>query len=126
MPLNKTRVTFSCSKELQAKLSKRADSEGIPRSQLIVELLESAIGTDDQEGVRTKPEVNRFLFDVQSRIAELEKWRREISEWRASATTNTDNLESTIASILNQQLVETGIDQIGKDGESKKIPTPKK
>ncbi|MHA2502078.1 MAG: hypothetical protein ACXAE3_04355 [Candidatus Kariarchaeaceae archaeon] len=117
------RITFSCSSTLKKSLSDKANQQGIPRSQLIVELLELALGIED-EGVSRGQEVNRFLFDVQKRIADLEKWRREISEWKVSASENSDNLEETIASILNEQLSDIDIQPDEKKKSS--IPTPRK
>lgn len=120
---NKVRITFSCEPDLKTRLTEKADRQGIPRSQLIVELLEMAMGIED-DGVARGQEVNRFLFDVQKRIADLETWRREISEWRVSANTNSENLEETIATILNDQLSD--IDIKSDDSKKSSIPSPKK
>lgn len=117
------RITFSCGSSLKQRLSEKATQQGIPRSQLIVELMEMALGIED-DGVARGQEVNRFLFDVQKRIADLETWRREISEWQVSSSENSDNLEETIATILNEQLSDIDI----QSSEEKKstIPSPKK
>lgn len=121
----KVRVTFSCDSELKEKLTEKSNAQGITRSQLIVELLEFALGAED-EGYNRGAEVNRFIFDIQQRIADLEAWRREIQEWARSSDENTDNLETTLASLLNQQVSESGLNEIGKTSDKKKIPSPKK
>lgn len=120
---NKVRVTFSCDSDLKERLTKRADNQGIPRSQLIVELLDHAMGIEDKGKTRT-PEVNRFMFDIQQRLADLETWRREIQEWTVLSDENTDNLETTIANMLNEKLTDLNI----KEDKTKKksIPSPKK
>ena len=66
----------------------------------------------------------KLPVQVQKRIADLEKWRREISEWKVSASENSDNLEETIASILNEQLSDIDIQPDEKKKSS--IPTPRK
>lgn len=121
-PEKLVRVTFSCPEELREKLTTKSDTQGIPRSQFIVELLEYALGAEDK-GVSRGAEVNRFLFDVQERIADLEMWRREINEWKSSSDVNTGNLEATIAEILNEQLTEVEQSSTPKKDA---IPQPKK
>ena len=75
-----TRITFSCPNSLRDNLTKQAEKEGIPRSQLIVEILENAIVTENQVESRN-PAVNRLIFDIQKRLSQLEGWRREIQVW---------------------------------------------
>ena len=39
------RITFNCPDSLKDRLTNQANKEGIPRSQLIVEILENSLGT---------------------------------------------------------------------------------
>ena len=116
------RITFSCEPKLRDLLTTQSNKEGIPRSQLIVELLEMGLKTDASSDQRN-PAVNRLLFDVQERISHLEGWRKEIQDWRTDSTVNTDNLEHTMASLLNAQLEHD--DQTPKKSK-KAIPQPKR
>ncbi len=75
--VDKVRITFSCDADLRDKLTKRADTEGIPRSQLIVELLETELGDSPN---KSKEGINRFIFDIQARVAQLEGWKRQFTE----------------------------------------------
>ncbi|MHA2099592.1 MAG: hypothetical protein ACW99A_13025 [Candidatus Kariarchaeaceae archaeon] len=116
------RITFSCPTSLRSKLTQQSDKEGIPRSQLIVEILENALGTENQVESRN-PAVNRLIFDIQKRLSTLEGWRREIQEWTESTSINSTNLETTLAELLNTQLGE----ESGKVKKSKeKIPVPRR
>ncbi len=117
------RITFSCPNSLKDKLTNQANKEGIPRSQLIVEILENALGTEDQVESRN-PAVNRLIFDIQKRLSNLEGWRREIHDWTENTEINTTNLESTLAELLNSQLSEdTKPKKVNKE---KKIPIPRR
>ena len=124
-PKDRVRITFSCPTELREKLTKKADSEGIPRSQLIVELLDHSLGGLSSEGQATDATVNRFLFDIQKRIGDLEGWKREINSWKGSADVDRLNLEETMGEILTDQVKEGGADTTRK-ASKKKIPSPKK
>lgn len=117
------RITFSCPNSLKDKLTNQANKEGIPRSQLIVEILENALGTEDQVESRN-PAVNRLIFDIQKRLSNLEGWRREIHDWTENTEINTTNLESTLAELLNSQLSEDTKPQKAK--KEKKIPIPRR
>jgi len=117
------RITFSCPNSLKNNLTKQADKEGIPRSQLIVEILENAIVTENQVESRN-PAVNRLIFDIQKRLSQLEGWRREIQDWTESSTINSSNLETTLAELLNSQLGDEG--EKAKIAKEKKIPVPRR
>lgn len=118
-----TRITFSCPNSLRDNLTKQAEKEGIPRSQLIVEILENAIVTENQVESRN-PAVNRLIFDIQKRLSQLEGWRREIQVWTESSSINSSNLETTLADLLNSQLGDEG--KKAKKAKDKKIPVPRR
>ncbi|MCY3413549.1 MAG: ribbon-helix-helix protein, CopG family [Candidatus Heimdallarchaeota archaeon] len=122
----KTRITFSCPNNLRDKLTKRADKEGIPRSQLIVELLEAELDSPT-EGKGRDAAVNRLIFDIQKRVGDLESWKREFSKMSKDQQINTENLESSLAYLLNEDAARGGSD-VGKTMTTKKgsIPEPKK
>lgn len=121
---DKIRITFACSEDLRDALTKRSDKEGIPRSQLIVELLEGELSSPD-EGKGRDAAVKRLLFDIQSRVGLLEGWRREVASWSKSQSTNAENLEEAVAYLLNENLTEGG--DIGRKITKKKsIPSPVK
>ncbi len=124
MPDDKVRITFSCSKELRDKLTERSNLEGIPRSQLIVELIESALSGDPESSSRDAT-INRFLFDMQKRLADLEAWKREIGSWIRSNEVNTQNLEETVAHMLTDEVLKSGIDT-KKKPKKDRIPKPEK
>lgn len=117
------RITFSCPNSLKDNLTKQAEKEGIPRSQLIVEILENALGTENQVESRN-PAVNRLIFDIQKRLSMLEGWRREIHDWTESSSINSTNLETTLAELLNTQLTDQGKEP--KKSKEKKIPIPRR
>ncbi len=120
------RITFSCGLDLRNRLTNQATQEGIARSQLIVELLETALGPGDGEGgMDRSPAINRLLFDMQERVGELETWRKAILGWTKSTDENTSNLETTIAELLNAQITDTGGTK-PKRTKKKGIPLPKK
>jgi hypothetical protein len=121
----KVRITFACNTELRDKLTNQADTEGITRTQLIVELLESSVSGKTIGGER-EPAVQRLLYDLQRRLGDMEKWRREIKSWVDSADEDRLNLEGTLADFLTEQVKETGIDTKMKVSDKKKIPAPKK
>ena len=118
-----TRITFSCPNSLRDNLTKQAEKEGIPRSQLIVEILENALVTENQVESRN-PAVNRLIFDIQKRLSQLEGWRREIQVWTESSSINSSNLETTLADLLNSQLGDEG--KKAKKSKDKKIPVPRR
>lgn len=118
-----TRITFSCPNSLRDNLTKQAEKEGIPRSQLIVEILENALVTENQVESRN-PAVNRLIFDIQKRLSQLEGWRREIQVWTESSSINSSNLETTLADLLNSQLGDEV--KKAKKAKDKKIPIPRR
>lgn len=125
MGRDSVRITFSCPKSLQERLSSQADKEGIPRSQLIIELLENALGNENIGAAEARnPAVNRLIFDLQKRLNDIEGWRREILDWTEKSEINTNNLEETLAELLNQQVTEDGKNI--KSAKSNKIPSPRR
>ncbi|MHA2171653.1 MAG: hypothetical protein ACXAB7_17325 [Candidatus Kariarchaeaceae archaeon] len=121
---DKVRITFSCEENLRDKLTYQATKEGIPRSQLIVELLDNALGADEQAPMERGTAVNRLIFDMQKRVNELENWRREILDWTKSADVDTTELENTMASLL-EEAVDEPLSGDTADMKSK-IPSPKR
>ncbi|MHA2248918.1 MAG: hypothetical protein ACXAD7_01085 [Candidatus Kariarchaeaceae archaeon] len=121
---DKVRITFSCDRSLQTRLTKQAHQEGIPRSQLIVELLDTAFDTESGGGTERAPAANRLLFDMQKRVGELESWRRQIHDWTTASSEDTSNIEQTLAGLLNEQLSED-VD-VGKTTKKNRIPSPKR
>ncbi|OLS28769.1 MAG: hypothetical protein HeimC2_04990 [Candidatus Heimdallarchaeota archaeon LC_2] len=121
--ISNIRITFNCPNSLKERLTKQADEEGIPRSQLIVEILENSLGTENQVESRN-PAVNRLIFDIQKRLSNLEGWRREIHDWTENTEINTSNLEATLAELLNSQLTEDTKPRKAK--KEKTIPIPRR
>ncbi|MDH5401475.1 MAG: ribbon-helix-helix domain-containing protein [Candidatus Heimdallarchaeota archaeon] len=117
------RITFSCDDELKDKLSNRAKDQGIPRGQLIIELLEYAL-SKEESGKPRDATVDRFMFDLQQRIADIETWRREINVWAKRSEENSNNLETTIANLLNEQVTDSDFGE--EFGSKNPIPAPKR
>lgn len=123
MPQDKIRITFACSSDLRDKLTQRATEEGIPRSQLIVELLETELG-DPSEGKSRDAAVNRLIYDIQERVGAIEAWKRQFAEMTKSQQENTENLEETVAYLMNENIQAGGKD-MDTSSRKKKIPSPK-
>lgn len=122
-PAKTQRITFNVTKDLKTKLTKMAKSEGIPRGEKIIELIE--IGIQHQKGVQAAQPTYTALEDLSSRVTQLEKELQKYTTWKNDFESNVDNLEKTVANILNMDLDELSTKQFEKKS-SGKIPQPKK
>jgi predicted DNA-binding protein len=113
------RITFNCPKELKVLLTKLSEKEGISRNQKIIELIE--IGLKNQEGFTSIQPAFNTIDNLTKRVDKIEALIQANEDWKQDFQENVDNLEKTIANILNQDITEFK----SAISSSKSIPKPK-